>query len=178
MSPAGRLAELGDRDPALAALLEAELVVAGMHDARRASRVAPVMDRLMARVPPAETAETLAVARAMVMVLTSQPAASAAGALDGALLAAAPAAANWDTRAALLWALITAERFGPVEAALPAIIEAADLGGSARGLIAAYSSLGFLKLRLGALAEADGPHASRCGYCGRAISRPAWEWRG
>ena len=45
------LAELGDRDPALAARLEAELVVAGMHDARRASRVAPVIDRLMARVP-------------------------------------------------------------------------------------------------------------------------------
>ena len=150
------LAELGDRDPALAARLEAELVVAGMHDARRASRVAPVMDRLMARVPSAETAEALAAARAMVMVLTSAPAAEGAGALDGALLAAAPAAANWDTRAALLWALITAERFGAVEAALPAMIEAAGLGGSARGLIAAYSSLGFLKLRLGALPEADG----------------------
>jgi DNA-binding CsgD family transcriptional regulator len=149
------LAELGDRDPALAALLEAELVVAGLHDARRASRVAPVMDRLMTRVPSAETAEALAAARAMEMVLTSAPAA-AARALDGALLAAAPAAANWDTRAALLWALITMERFGSVEAALPAMIEAAGLGGSARGLIAAYSSLGFLKLRLGALPEADG----------------------
>ena len=44
------LAELGDQDPALAALLEAELVVAGMHDARRADRVAPVADRLLARV--------------------------------------------------------------------------------------------------------------------------------
>lgn len=61
-----------------------------------------------------------------------------------------------DTRAALLWALITTERFGPVEAALPAMIEAAGLGGSARGLIAAYRSLGFLQLRLGALPEADG----------------------
>ncbi len=45
------LAELGDRDPALAARLEAELVVAGMHDARRASRVGPVIDRLTARTP-------------------------------------------------------------------------------------------------------------------------------
>ena len=67
-----------------------------------------------------------------------------------------PAARNWDTRAALLWTLIIAERFGPVEAALPAMIEAAVLSGSARGLIAAHSSLGFLKLRMGALPEADG----------------------
>ena len=36
------------------------------------------------------------------------------------------------------------------------MIEAAARSGSARGLIAAYSSLGFLKLRLGALPEADG----------------------
>ncbi len=150
------LAELGDRDPALAALLESELVVAGMHDARRASRVGPVMDRLMTRVPSPQTAEALAVARAMVMLLASRPTLEVAGALDGALLAAAPAAPNWDTRAALLWAMITAERFGPVEAALPAMVEAAGLGGSARGLIAAYSSVGFLKLRPGALPEADG----------------------
>jgi hypothetical protein len=53
------LAELGDRDPALSGRLEAELVVAGMHDARRASRVVPVIDRLMARVPSAEKAEAL-----------------------------------------------------------------------------------------------------------------------
>jgi DNA-binding CsgD family transcriptional regulator len=150
------LAELDDRDPGLAARLEAELVVAGMHDARRASRVAPVIDRLMARVPAADTAEALAVAQGMAGVLTGQPDAEAAGALDDALLAATPAAGNWDTRAALLWTLITAERFGPVEAALPAMIEAAGRSGSARGLIAVYSSLGFLKLRLGALAEADG----------------------
>ena len=35
------------------------------------------------------------------------------------------------------------------------MIEAAGRSGSARGLIATYSSLGFLKLRLGALPEAD-----------------------
>lgn len=92
------LAELGDRDPALSGRLEAELVVAGMHDARRASRVVPVIDRLMARVPSGETAEALAVARGMASVLTSQPSAEA-GALDDALLAAAPQAGNWDTRA-------------------------------------------------------------------------------
>ena len=150
------LAELGDRDPALAARLEAELAVAGMHDARRASRVAPVIARLCARPSSPDTAEALAVARGMAGLLTGQPGPEVADALGGALAAAAPAAGNWDTRAALLWTLITAERFAEVEAALPAMIEAATRGGSARGLIAVYSSLGFAKLRLGALPEADG----------------------
>jgi DNA-binding CsgD family transcriptional regulator len=150
------LAELGDRDPALTTRLEAELAVAGMHDARRAFRVAPVIDRLTARSSSPDTAEALAVARGMASLLTGQSSAAVADALDDALLAAAPAATNWDTRAALLWTLITAERFQPVEAALPAMIEAATRGGSARGLIAVYSSLGFAKLRLGALPEADG----------------------
>ena len=152
------LAELGDRDPALAARLEAELAVAGMHDARRAARVVAVMERLRARRPPPDpgTAEALAVARAMAGVLTGQLTAEAAGSLDDALRAAEPAAANWDTRAALLWTMITAERFQEVDGALPAMAEAATRGGSARGLIAVYSSLGFCKLRLGALPEADG----------------------
>jgi DNA-binding CsgD family transcriptional regulator len=149
------LAELGDLDQELAARLEAELVVAGMHDARCAARVAPVIDRLMRRAPSADTAEALAVARGMAGILAGQPGPDTAGGLEAALAAAAPAAPNWDTRAALLWTLITAERFGPVEAALPAMTEAAARIGSARGLIAAYSSLGFLRLRLGALPEAD-----------------------
>ncbi|HEX3189125.1 MAG TPA: AAA family ATPase [Streptosporangiaceae bacterium] len=152
------LAELGDRDPALAARLEAELAVAGMHDARRAARVVAVMERLRARrsSPDPETAEALAVARAMAGVLTGQLTAEAAGSLDDALRAAEPAAPNWDTRAALLWTMITAERFHQVDGALPAMAEAATRAGSARGLIAVYSSLGFCKLRLGALPEADG----------------------
>ena len=152
------LAELGDRDPALAARLEAELAVAGMHDARRAARVVAVMERLRARRPPPdpETAEALAVARAMAGVLTGRLTAEAAGSLDDALRAAEPAAANWDTRAALLWTAIIAECYATAEQALPAMAEAATRGGSARGLIAVYSSLGFCKLRLGALPEADG----------------------
>ena len=150
------LAELGDRDSSLAARLEAELVVAGMHDAGRASLVAPVIERLMARVPSGDTAEALAVARGMATVLGGRPDAAALGSLDDALVAAAPAASNWDTRAALLWTSITAERFESVEAALPAMVEAAERSGSARGLIATYSSLALLKLRLGALPDADG----------------------
>src|SRR4029078_11315580 len=85
------LAELGDRDPALAARLEAELAVAGMHDARRAARVVAVMDRLRARhpSPDPETAEALAVARAMAGVLTGQLTADAARAPAAAVRAAA-----------------------------------------------------------------------------------------
>jgi tetratricopeptide (TPR) repeat protein len=65
------LVEIGDRDAGLSALLEAELVVDGMHDARRANRVAPMMARLVARGASANTAEALSVARGMVSVLTS-----------------------------------------------------------------------------------------------------------
>lgn len=134
------LDELGDRDAGLTAVLQAELAVAAMHDARRAARVAPVISALMRRAPSAETAEPLAVARVMASVLSGQPAADA-GPLDDILRVAAPSASSWDTRAALLWTLIVAERFAAIEAALPAMIEAASQSGSARGLIATYSSL-------------------------------------
>jgi len=42
------LGELGDRDPTLRAVLESELVVAGMHDSRRAHRVVATLDQLAA----------------------------------------------------------------------------------------------------------------------------------
>ena len=182
------LTELGDRDPELSAQLEAELAVAGMHDARRAALVAPVIGRLTARpgaspgarpgpamaagagdgagggpgpgavagAVDGRTAEAVAVARGMAALLTGQPAELAAGVLESALHTAPPAAPNWDTRAALLWALITAERFGPVATALPAMTSAASRAGSARGLIAVHSAAALLHLRLGALPEADG----------------------
>ena len=149
------LVEIGDRDAALSALLEAELVVDGMHDARRAHRVAPMMARLLARGPSATTAEALSVARGMVSVLTSDPNVEAVSALEAALVRRDSPTPNWDTRAALLWTLIILERFDAVEAALPAMIDVARRGGSARGLIAVYSSLGLLRYRLGALPEAE-----------------------
>ena len=121
------LDELGDLDPPLRASLEAELAVAGMHDARRAHRVAAVMARLAAHRASATTNEALATAAGMGAVLTStwDPTAVAA-------LANGPAAApNWDTRAALLWTSIVLERFEAVEAVLPAMIAAARQDGSA-----------------------------------------------
>jgi hypothetical protein len=43
------LMELGETDQALAARIEGELVVCGLHDARRASHVAPILKRLSSR---------------------------------------------------------------------------------------------------------------------------------
>ncbi len=62
------LDELGDADPGLAARLEGELVVAGMHDASRSSRVAPVLERLAARPLAGAPAEALAVGKGMAAI--------------------------------------------------------------------------------------------------------------
>ncbi|HME69334.1 MAG TPA: LuxR C-terminal-related transcriptional regulator, partial [Myxococcota bacterium] len=149
------LAELGDADPALAARLEGELVVCGFQDSRCAARVKPVLERLCSPCAAESPAETLAVARGMAMLLAGRPAEEAALPLESALARAPPQAENWDTRAALLWSLVTAERFGAVETALGSMIAEVLRSGSARGLVAVYSTLGLLKLRLGALPEAD-----------------------
>jgi DNA-binding CsgD family transcriptional regulator len=149
------LAELDEPDGALAARLEGELVVCGLHDARRASRVAPVLERLDVRAPTGSAAEALAVGQGMGMVLAGRPAAEAARPLEDALSQADASAESWDTRAALLWSLIAAERFEEVTAALVPMVSEVQRSGSARGLVAVYSTLGLLDLRLGALPEAD-----------------------
>ena len=149
------LAELDEADEALAARLEGELVVCGLHDARRASRVAPVLERLSSRSLAGSPAEALAVAQGMAMVLAGRPADEAAAPLEQALLRAAARAENWDTRAALLWSLVAAERFDAVASALDPMVAEVHRSGSARGLVATYSTLGLLELRLGALPEAD-----------------------
>jgi DNA-binding CsgD family transcriptional regulator len=148
------LAELNGADPELAARLESELVVCGLHDARRAPRVAPVLARLGSRRLEAAS-EPVAVARAMAMLLQGRPASQIAALLEETLQRASPDAENWDTRAALLWVLVVAERFGTVEESLKPMLAQVHRGGSARGFVAAYSTLGLLKLRLGALPEAD-----------------------
>lgn len=149
------LTELGEIDEELAARLEGELVVCGLHDARCASRVAPVLARVSSRSRLGSTVEAIAVAQGMAMALAGRRADEAAAPLEEALSRAAADAANWDTRAALLWSLVTAERFGSVETALGPMVTAVYRSGSARGLVAVYSTLGLLKLRLGALPEAD-----------------------
>ena len=147
------LAELGEADPGLAARLEGELVVSGLHDARRAGQVAPVLARLGSR-PLEAGMEAPAVAQAMTMLLTGRPADQIAGLLQNALARTGPEVENWDTRAALLWVLVAAERFSVVEECLKPMLAQVQRSGSARGFVAAYSTLGLLKLRLGALPEA------------------------
>jgi DNA-binding CsgD family transcriptional regulator len=148
------LAELGDVDEALATRLESQLVIRGLHDARRASRVKPVLERVSAPSFAATHTEALA-ARGMAMALAGRPAREAAIPLESALSHAAAQVENWDTRAALLWSLVTVERFYTVEIALEHMLAEVQHSGSARGFVAAYSTLGLLKLRLGALPEAD-----------------------
>jgi DNA-binding CsgD family transcriptional regulator len=148
------LAELGDVDEALAARLEGELVICGLHDARRASRVKPVLERHGAPSFAASHAEALA-ARGMAMVLAGRRADEAAITLESALPLTRAQVENWDTSAALLWSLVTAERFHTVETALEPMVAEVQRSGSARGFVATYSTLGLLKLRLGALPEAD-----------------------
>ena len=140
------LAELGEADRGLAARLEGELVVCGLHDARRAGRVAPVLARLGSRRLEAG-GEALTVAQAMTMLLMGRPADQIAGLLEEALARAGPEVENWDTRAALLWVLVVAERFAVVEECLKPMLAQVQRCGSARGFVAAYSTLGLLKLR-------------------------------
>jgi DNA-binding CsgD family transcriptional regulator len=149
------LNDLGDTEPELASRLEGELVVAGLHDARRASHVLPTLDRLATRQLSGVDAEAFAVGRGMAAVLSGMPVERAAHPLEDALGGAEQPTVNWDTRAALMWSLVTAERFDAVDVALEPMVSEVERSGSARGLIAVYSTLGLLKLRLGALPEAD-----------------------
>jgi hypothetical protein len=63
------LADLGGADDALAARLEGELVVAGLHDAWRAARFAPVLARLGSR-RLGTPSEALAVAQGVVLAVS------------------------------------------------------------------------------------------------------------
>ena len=148
------VAELADVDSRLTEQLEAELLVAALHDARRAARVAPALRRLAAAPASGARGEALAVAQGMAALFAGRPAPEVAAPLLTALADPSPVA-SWDTRAALLWCLITAEEFEAVDRALQPMFAQVQQTGSARGLIAVYSSLGLLQLRRGALPEAD-----------------------
>ena len=75
------LTELGEVDRGLTTRLEGKLVICGLHDARRASHVKPVLERLGAPSFAAIHAEALA-ARGMAMVLAGRPADEVAGPLE------------------------------------------------------------------------------------------------
>jgi len=127
--------------------LQAVLVVSGLHDARRAASVRPMIEQL------GITGDGVAVG--MAMVLAGRPANETGAALRRALERANVTVESWDARAALLWCLVTAECYDIVDAALGPLIVEVERSGSARGYVAVYSALSFLQLRLGALPDAD-----------------------
>jgi DNA-binding CsgD family transcriptional regulator len=150
------LAELGEADEQLAARLEGELVVAGLRDAGCASRVARVLERLSSRQLEGAAAEAYAAARGFAALWRAgRPAEEVTLPLQAALARAGPRAENWDVRAPGLWTLIHAEAFDAVDEALEGMRADVHRTGSARGLFVTYVTLGLLKLRLGALPEAD-----------------------
>ena len=146
---------LADTQGAVTVQLESQLVAVGLQDARTAPRALRVMERLSRRRLSGAPATALAVAQGMVAILTGRPADEAARPLEAALAGASANVESWDMRAALLWSLLTAERFGAVETALVPLREQADRSGSSRGLVAVYSTAALLKLKLGDLAQAD-----------------------
>lgn len=146
---------LADTRGAVTVQLESQLVAVGLQDARTAPRTLRVMERLSRRQLSGTPATALAVAQGMVAILTGRPADEAARPLQAALAGASANVESWDMRAALLWSLLTAERFGAVETALIPLREQADRSGSSRGLVAVYSTTALLKLKLGDLAQAD-----------------------
>jgi DNA-binding CsgD family transcriptional regulator len=150
------LAELGGQDEQLAARLEGELVIAGLRDARRASLALTVLQRLSFRRLEGVAAEARGVGRGVAalwmtwrvaeeVVLLLRAVFEHAGAADG----------NWDLRAPGLRALIHAGGFEVAERTLEAMRAEVHRSGSARGFFVTYATLGLLKLRLGALPEAD-----------------------
>ncbi len=151
------LAELAGADPPLSARLEAELAVCGLRDSRRALRALPVLERLATRRPLAgETAEAYAVARGIEQLwFAGSPAAEVARGLEAALERGALKPESWDLRAPGLWALIVAEGFTVAQATLDEMEAEIKRHGGARGMFVTYAIRGLLKLRLGALPEAD-----------------------
>ena len=146
---------LADTQGAATVQLESQLVAVGLQDARTAPRALRVMERLSRRQLSGAPATALAFAQGMVAILTGRPADEAARPLQAALAGASANVESWDMRAALLWSLLTAERFGEVETALVPLRSEADHSGSSRGLVAVYSTAALLKLKLGDLAQAD-----------------------
>ena len=146
---------LADTPVASTVQLESQLVAIGLQDARTAPRALGVMERLSRRKLSGAPATALALAQGMVALLTGRPADEAARPLQAALAGASANGASWDMRAALLWSLLTTERFDAVETALVPLREQADRSGSSRGLVAVYSTTALLKLKLGDLAQAD-----------------------
>jgi hypothetical protein len=95
--------------------LESQLVAVGLQDARTAPRALRGMEYLSSGQLSGTAAIALAVAQGVVAILTGRPADEAARPLEAALAGVSAEVESWDMRAALLWCLLTAERFDAVE---------------------------------------------------------------
>ena len=150
------LAELGDTDPGLSSRIEANMVVCGLRDSRRALGVLPVLERLAACPLQGGAAEAYAVARGIEgLWFAGRSADQISRPLEAAFTRAGARPENWDLRAPGLWALVVSEGFGAAQATLDGMLGEVQRSGSARGMFVTYALLGFLQLRLGALPEAD-----------------------
>ena len=150
------LAELGDEEPDLQAKLEAQVVVAGLRVARRASRVPRALERLAGNLHSRASAADYLLASGMVgLWIQGQPAADVRAPLEEAFARPDAASENWDTRGPAAWALIFAEGYDIAQAVLAAMRAEVERSGSARGLFTTCMTLGLLNVRLGGLPEAD-----------------------
>jgi hypothetical protein len=87
------------------------------------------------------------------MYLAGRPVDETAPPLERPLAQAGPRPENWVTRTVLMLTLVACDSFDAVEAALAPMLAEAHRSGSASGLVNTCTILGWLKLRLGALAE-------------------------
>ena len=167
------LAELGEADEVLAARLEGELVVCGLHDARRASRVAPVLGAPLLPLAPAKPQRRRSRSRgAWRWLLAGRPADEIAAPLEEALARAGPAAENWDTRAALLWVPGRGRALRHGRGALEPMLAEVHRSGSAR--VASWPPTARSACSSCGSARCPRPtprRGSRCGCCRKAISR-------
>lgn len=149
------LGDLGEADANLQAKLEAQVVVAGLRDARRASRVMPALERLASLQREGDPTAYL-LARGMTLLwIAGRPAEEVRATLEEAFANPGAASENWDTRGPAVWALIFVEGFASAQAVLDAMRAEVERSGTARGLFTTFSTLGLLNLRLGALPEAE-----------------------
>ncbi|HLZ93966.1 MAG TPA: AAA family ATPase, partial [Candidatus Dormibacteraeota bacterium] len=145
------LAELGGQEPDLQAKLEAEVVVAGLRVAGRASRVPAALERLARHRNSLSAATDYLLAQGMVgLWIQGWPAADVRAPLEEAFAKPDTVAENWDTRGPGVWALVFAEGYDTAQAALASMRAEVERSGSARGLFTTFSTLGLLNVRLGA----------------------------
>ena len=150
------LAELGEKEPDLQAKLEAQVVVAGLRVARRASLAPPALERLAGHPDSRAAAADYLLAQGMVgFWIEGRPAADVRAPLEEAFAGPGSVTENWDTRGPAAWALIFAEGYDTAQAVLASMKAEVERSGSARGLFTTFMTLGLLGVRLGALPDAD-----------------------